>query len=285
VLTLTPPNYDSPGAIKAFLDSQGFGVQKQFGQNFLINPRARSRILDALCLGVTSDDTVWEVGPGLGAMTTGLLERGAKVTAFEVDRGYVDLLKGFFGDAEQEGRFTLIAGDVLKIWQGELERRGLPRVFFGNLPYNIAATLIGDTIAAGVRFDRAVFTVQKEVARRMAAEPGTPDYSSLSVLCTWAYDVTLLFDLAPGNFWPAPKVASAVVTFSPKTPGTQDPKRFAALVRCAFASRRKTLRNNLLPAFGPQLTDEALAAARIDGTRRAETLAVDEFLGLSEYLN
>jgi 16S rRNA (adenine1518-N6/adenine1519-N6)-dimethyltransferase len=277
---LTPPDYNSPGAIKAFLESQGFGAQKQFGQNFLVNPRARARILDALCL--ERGDVVWEVGPGLGAMTSGLIERSARVTAFEVDRGYVDLLKGFFADAEQEGRFTLVAGDVLKTWPGELERGGLPQAFFGNLPYNIAATLIGDTIAAGVRFDRAVFTMQKEVARRMAAEPGMPDYSSLTVLCTWAYHVKLLFDLAPGNFWPAPKVASTVVSFIPRP---ECPPLSVALVRCAFASRRKTLRNNLLPNFGPQLTDAALAATRIDGTRRAETLSVDEFLALDEYLS
>jgi 16S rRNA (adenine1518-N6/adenine1519-N6)-dimethyltransferase len=266
------------------LEQQGLGVQKQFGQNFLVNPRARERIVDALGIpvsGVAEPLRVWEVGPGLGALTALLLGRGAEVTAFEVDRGYVELLRGFFAGEAAAGRFRLIGGDVLKTWPAENASRGPPTAFFGNLPYNIAATLVADTIEAGLRFDTAVFTVQKEVARRMAAAPGTEDYSSLSVLCAFAYAVELLFDLAPGNFWPAPKVASTVVRFTPNAAvPAVTPKDFAALVRTAFSSRRKTLRNNLLPRFGSEQTDAMLASAGIDGKRRAETLNVADFTQL-----
>ena len=107
-------------------------------------------------------------------------------------------------------------GDVLKTWKNYLETTSLPDRFFGNLPYNIAATIIADTIENNIRFDRCVFTVQKEVAQRMTAKPSQDDYSSFSVLCQWAYDVKNIMDLAGGNFWPKPNVDSRAVLFTKK---------------------------------------------------------------------
>ena len=172
-------DYNSPAELKAYLEQNGLAMQKKFGQNFLVNGKARATLADSLA--VQPGMRVWEVGPGLGAMTSELLKRGAVLTVFEIDRGFIDALKTLFSEYEASGALRIVAGDVLKNWKSEAESHGLPDRFFGNLPYNIAASLIGDTIEAHCRFERAVFTVQKEVAERMCAAVGTADYSSFSV--------------------------------------------------------------------------------------------------------
>ena len=243
------PDYNSPSEIKNFLESNGLAMQKKFGQNFLINENARKRIIDAL--DITENSSVWEVGPGLGCMTEEILLRGASLTAFEIDRGFAECLKNFF-DSYAE-KFSLVEGDVLKTWKKERaafsEKTGKenPDRFFGNLPYNIAATLIADTIENQVRFDKCVFTVQKEVAKRMTAKPGTEDYSSFSVLCSWAYDINNVIDLAGTNFWPKPNVDSRAVLFTKKEgfPDCENPKLFCKMQRSLFSSRRKNVKNNL----------------------------------------
>ena len=278
------PDYDSPAKLKSFLDEHGLSMQKRFGQNFLINRAAREKIADAL--DISSDMRVWEVGAGLGALTETLLEKGAApLTAFEIDRGFAALLPVFFEHEQQAGRFALVEGDALKNWQPAINKHGMPERFCGNLPYNIAATLIADTICAGVRFSRCVFTVQKEVALRMAAGEGSADYSAFSVLCRWAYIVKPLFDLAPGNFWPRPDVDSRVVLFERRTDFQmcKDPQRFVRLVHAAFAHRRKTMKNNVAAFFGgAQQADAALTSAGIDPAARAETVSVEQFFRLAD---
>ena len=211
---MTHPDYNSPTELKNFLDQNGLAMQKKFGQNFLINEQARKSIVDGL--DVTCGTTVWEVGPGLGAMTDELLRRGVRLTAFEIDYGFARLLPQFFAGYAKTGAFSLVEGDVLKNWKKIADEQGVPDRFFGNLPYNIAATIIGDTINAGIRFEKCVFTIQKEVGQRMVARPGSADYSSFSVLCQWAYDVRTVLDLAGGNFWPKPNVVSRAVLMSKK---------------------------------------------------------------------
>ena len=240
------PDYNSPAELKKLLDANGFSMQKKFGQNFLINQSAREKLIDAL--DIAEGTTVWEVGPGLGAMTSEMLDRGAKLTAFEIDRGFSSLIKQFFSEYSDKQSFNVIDGDVLKTWYAQTEEgTQLPQRFFGNLPYNIAATIIADTIEKGIRFERCVFTVQKEVALRMCAKPGTEQYSSLSVLCNWAYDVKPLMDLSGANFWPKPNVDSRAVLFTKKEdfPLCNEPFYFIKLQRALFSSRRKTVRNNL----------------------------------------
>ena len=278
------PDYNSPAQIKRFLEQNGLAMQKKFGQNFLVNGQARAAIADAL--SVTAGMGVWEVGPGLGAMTDELLRRGAHLTAFEIDYGFSRLLKDFFADEAARGRFSLVEGDVLKTWKTRADTHGIPDRFFGNLPYNIAAAIIGDTIGALVRFDICVVTVQKEVGQRMVAKPGTDDYSSFSVLCQWAYDVRTVLDLAGGNFWPRPNVASRAVLLTKKAdfPRCKNPQNFMRLLRALFAARRKTVRNNLLPFAGGARTDEALHLANVAPTERAETLSVERLLTLSDAL-
>ena len=281
------PDYDSPLALKAFLDDNGMAMQKKFGQNFLVNRKSRQRLVDALSIGEGSK--VWEIGPGLGAMTEEILSRGAQLTVFEIDRGFARLLKESMGE---NPRFSIIEGDVLKTWKNTGEAQGFPDRLFGNLPYNIAAEIIASTIQEGIRFERAVVTVQKEVAVRMCAKPDSRDYSSFSVLCQWAYTVSPLMDLAGGNFWPRPNVDSRAVVMKKNElwPGCLNPSLFMKLQRALFSSRRKTVLNNLKPwliSSRPPASlkvdpVEILHQAGIDPGARAETLAIQDFLRLSD---
>lgn len=280
------PDYNSPAELKKILDENGFSMQKKFGQNFLINAAARTKLIDAL--DIQKGTRVWEVGPGLGAMTSELLERGANLTVFEIDRGFISLISQFFQSYSQQDSFRIIEGDVIKNWYGQTQNGTmLPQRFFGNLPYNIAATIIADTIEKGIRFDRCVFTVQKEVAVRMAAKPGEDDYSSLSVLCNWAYDVKNLMDLSGANFWPKPNVDSRAVVFTRKEdfPRCKDPKLFIKMQRALFSLRRKTVRNNLQGFLkNKEKTLLYLEKAGIDPMLRAEVLTIDQMLLLSDVI-
>ena len=278
------PDYNSPVALKAFLDENSMAMQKKFGQNFLVNEAARKKIIDFL--DVSDGTTVWEIGPGLGAMTAEILSRGANLSAFEIDHGFARLLKQIFENYSKNGKFFLVEGDVLKAWKKFSDENGLPERFFGNLPYNVAATIIADTINEGVRFEKVVVTIQKEVAQRMSAKAGSENYSSFSVLCQWAYNVKTVLDLAGGSFWPVPNVASRAVLMTKREdfPRCENPVFFMKMIRALFSSRRKTVRNNLLSLVGAEKTDAALEKARIKGSERAENLSVDSLLILSDSL-
>ena len=283
---MTLPDYNSASSLKSILDANGFSMQKKFGQNFLINKDARKKIVDAL--DIQKDTTVWEVGPGLGAMTSEILERGANLTAFEIDKGFASLINQFFEKYKNDNHFRVVEGDVLKTWKNELKNNGQPQRFFGNLPYNIAATLIANTIEQGIRFDKCVFTVQKEVALRMAAKCGSDDYSSFSVMCQWAYDISVIGDLSGANFWPKPNVDSRSVIFTPKEnfPSCNNPALFMKMQRALFSSRRKNVRNNLTQFLSNKdLTLTCLEKANIDPTSRAEVLSIEQMLKLSDVIN
>jgi 16S rRNA (adenine1518-N6/adenine1519-N6)-dimethyltransferase len=282
-------NYDSPTELRAFLDARGLGMRKKLGQNFLINPHARSRLLDAL--EFNPGDDVWEVGPGLGAMTSGLMERGARVTAFELDPAFCRVLGEEFGDKNE---FLLAEGDVLKTWQNA--RGG--DYLLGNLPYNIAAALLADFIEKKKFFKRIVVTVQREVALRMMARPGSPDYSSFSVICASAYKLGPLMVLKGASFYPQPKIDSQGVRLDLLDEPAAHSRLFQPLTRALFSSRRKTIKNNLInfsnsvilkgkgfeAAQANRVGLEALAKSGISGDRRAETLDVADFETLAQAL-
>ncbi len=235
----TALNYDSPTSIKEFLEREGLWVTKRFGQNFLIDRSVRGRIVDALM--VEPGMRVWEIGPGIGAMTELILERRARLIAFEIDHGFVRSLQSLYASS---GDFSVVSGDMLKTWRAQPER---PDRIFGNLPYNAAFAIIADLLELNCVPERMVFTLQKEAARRMAARPGTKDYSSFSVLCASACDVRVLFDIGASSFWPQPRVTSSVVQLVPSAAPVPAElrKSFSDFVRSAFALRRKTLRNSL----------------------------------------
>ena len=286
IFAMTLPDYNSPASLKALLDENGFSMQKKFGQNFLVNATARERIVRAL--EIERGMRVWEIGPGLGSMTKLLLDAGALVTAFEIDKGFIRLLSDFFKAEIDAGTLKIVSGDAVKTWKSVYEESGLPERFFGNLPYSIAATLIADTIECGVRFDRAVVTVQKEVADRMTAKENGEERSSFSVLCQWAYDIKGCADLAPGNFWPKPHVASRAVVMTKKNdfPACENPSLFIKMQRALFSSRRKNIRNNLT-AFtkSADRAERAISEAALDPSLRAEALSLAELLLLSDALN
>jgi 16S rRNA (adenine1518-N6/adenine1519-N6)-dimethyltransferase len=268
-------------------------MRKQLGQNFLINGDARRKLLDALA--VEPGDRVWEIGPGLGAMTAGLLERGAELSAFELDRGFIAALEELFGGRRG---FTLIPGDVFKTWPAARAapgEAGAAPLLLGNLPYNIAAALLADFIEKNCFFTRMVVTVQREVARRMIARPGSADYSSFSVLCASAYAVTPLMVLKGAAFYPAPKVDSQGVRLDLRSDidPAGYPPAFKPLLRGLFSSRRKTIKNNLqnylnshilTDGGGRDLALDLLEKTGLSPDERAENLGLEEFLALAAAL-
>jgi len=283
-------NYDSPKELSAFLNSQGLGMRKKYGQNFLINPMIRERLLDSL--EVSPGDGVWEIGPGLGAMTKGLLAREARVTAFEIDPAFSRILRELFGNNEN---FNLIEGDVLKTWPvaGQEEP-----YLLGNLPYNIAAVLLAVLIEKKRFFQRMVITVQREVAQRMMAKPGTKEYSSFTVLCASVYKVSPLMVIKGPSFYPVPRVDSQGLRLDVLSNRKLPSRLFYPLVRSLFASRRKTIQNNLSnfcasviitdntvkDTLKETMVSEALERSGISGSRRAETLEVEDFARLARIL-
>ena len=269
-------NYNSAVSVKSFLEENGLGMRKRFGQNFLLNPRIRQTLVDAL--EAAPGDAVWEIGPGLGAMTRLLLDRGLIVHAFEIDPGFVKALGGLFAG---EAGFHLIEGDALETWPSQPSSPYL----LGNLPYNIASALLAAFIEQGNFFRRIVVTVQREVALRMAAKPGSPDYSSFSVLCASAYQVKPLMRIKGASFYPPPKVDSQGVLLELREDARAMPPCFYRLVRQLFSSRRKTIKNNLTTMLASQaLTADALERCGIDGSGRAENLAFDNFAALASII-
>jgi 16S rRNA (adenine1518-N6/adenine1519-N6)-dimethyltransferase len=280
-------NYDSPRELRAFLEENGLGMRKKFGQNFLIKSDIRKKLVDAL--EIEKGSHVWEIGSGLGSMTAELLERGARVTAFEIDPGFARVLRELFGAHD---RFTLIEGDIFDTWQ---KAEAAP-FLLGNLPYNIGASLLAEFIEKGKFFKRMVVTVQNEVALRAAAKPLSADYSSFSVLCASAYQVHPLMLIKGPSFYPVPRVDSRGLRFDLRTdidPASY-PVLFYPLLRGLFSSRRKMIKNNLQSfvssgimnwgSSAEPLVRLALEECGLKGDERAETLGVDTFKALAEAL-
>jgi 16S rRNA (adenine1518-N6/adenine1519-N6)-dimethyltransferase len=270
-------NYNSSSALQTFLAENGLGMRKKFGQNFLINPGIRDALIRAL--NAEKGEGVWEIGPGLGAMTRLLLEQGLCVRAFEIDPGFTRILRELFS---ANANFTLVEGDVLKTWSAEPESPYL----LGNLPYNIAATTLADFIEQGRLFKRMVVTVQREVARRMTAVPDSADYSSFSVLCASVYRVKPLMVIKSASFYPRPHVDSqAVLLELREDSGAYRPACLYPLVRRLFTSRRKTIKNNLAAfctARGKPAAMAAEALEHFNGGKRAENLTLEDFLALAK---
>ncbi len=283
--SIEKPDYSSPKSIMSFLEQKGLSPLKKFGQNFMINPYAKSKIISDLSL--LENDTVWEIGAGLGVMTEEILKTKAKkLSSFEIDKGFISLLKSFFIDEIEKKRFSIIEGDVLKNWEGEIEKEGKPTCVFGNLPYNIAATFIGDTISRGIIFEKCVFTVQKEVAERMTSKEGSENYSSFTVICKECYNVEGGLVLSPKSFWPHPSVFSQEVIMT-KREGVKSENLsfFVKVVHTLFSARRKTIKNNIKGLLPTGVTsDFFFEQCGIKGERRSETLSVQEFEKICEML-
>lgn len=272
-----PLNYDSAAALRALLEALGLGARKRWGQNFLINRGAREKIVRAL--EIAGSEEVWEIGPGLGAMTALLLDKARLVRVFEIDPAFQTILEKFFGNLPQ---FSLVKGDVLKTWQDQSPQEASIKVL-GNLPYNIAGAILQRLMRQPITL--AAITVQKEMAQRMAARPKSKEYASFSVWCQLRFNLQLLGDLKPASFYPQPRVDSSIVRLQPKTATDAAVLTLAEnLAKQAFASRRKTLRNNLHAPSGSLQRfsgEELLAAFQQSGappSMRAEELEPPVFL-------
>jgi 16S rRNA (adenine1518-N6/adenine1519-N6)-dimethyltransferase len=247
---------------------------RSLGQHFLVDPGIARRIVARA--EVAPGDSVLEVGPGRGILTQALLEAGARVVAVELDRGLFEALAERFSGAP---RLTLHHGDALRF-----DLAGVPAPFkvVANLPYQVTTPLLFHLLAAGP--ESLVVMVQREVAERMAAAPGTKAYGVLTLGVAARASVARCFAVPPGAFRPRPRVHSAVVRVvphpAPPLPA-EEVDRFMAVVRAALGKRRKTLRNALGALGLPEdrLLD-ALAAAGIDPAVRGETLDLDAFLRL-----
>ena len=275
-------NYSSISEISKVLSSHGLAMTKKFGQNFLIAPEAREQIVHLIA--PSPEMTVWEIGPGLGAITHLLVSSGAAVTAFEIDHGFAAILRDeAFKD---NGNFSLVEGDALETL---FLMDGRPDLVVGNLPYNVGSQIIARMIERSVLPERMVFTLQREVGERMTSLPGDDGYSSFSILTQIDYENEIALTLRPGSFYPAPKVDSAVVVMRRRKESlVSDDIRavFLSLVRSLFAQRRKTIRNNLLSSpffssFGKERIEAAFKAAALSGTERAETLPFPVLIALA----
>ena len=251
--------------------------RKRLGQNFLIDQNIVKKIITLADL--QSDETVVEIGPGRGILTQSLCEKASRVMAIEVDSRLIPFLHELFSPISN---LELIHGDALKFPYHTLPSE---TVIVANLPYNISTPLLFQFFAARTRVRRMVLTLQLEVARRLVAQPGTREYGILSVLTQYFAEARLAFRVSRSCFRPSPEVGSAVVRLDMKPDGSfqnEAVDAFARVVRAAFGHRRKTLFNAMRDAgFSSVQIGTAFLQSNIDGTRRAETLTIQEFEILS----
>ena len=241
-------------------------ARQKLGQHFLVQSAALDRIAAAACPAAPAPSAVIEIGPGRGALTAKLLERASRVIAIEVDPALAAGLRQKFA---AEPRLEIVEADVLATDLGQWGR--LP--IAGNLPYYIATPILERTVR--LEPPRAVFLIQKEVAGRVTAAPGSRDYGYLSVEIALFAKPRLLFDVKPGAFRPPPQVDSSVVLLEPREQpwGIADPDDFLRFVSHCFRHKRKTLRNNLAEAY-----DSEMVRAWPEAELRAEQIPFEGFL-------
>ena len=266
--------------IKPLLAAHGFHFSKAKGQNFLIAPWVPESIAGAA--GVREDVGVLEIGPGVGPLTQQLALRAGKVCAVEVDERLKPILEITL---EGCGNVELVWGDVLKLDIPALVKEKLPGlrpVACANLPYYITSPILTALLEAEC-FQAVTVMVQKEVAQRIAARPGTAEYGAFSVFCQYYAEPELLFDVPAHCFVPQPKVTSAVVTLRVRQArpwDIHDEQLFFRVVRASFAMRRKKLSNGLasgFPELGKAGAEAVLAACGFPENVRGETLGIPEF--------
>ena len=271
--------------IKSLLARHGFRFSKSMGQNFLIADWVPREIAKAS--GAHRDAGVLEIGPGIGCLTRELAGRAGKVVSVELDRSLLPILEETLTDRDN---VEIVSGDILKldIRQTTLEMPWLSGfAACANLPYNITTPAITALIEAQCFFAITVM-IQKEVAQRICAQPGSKDYGAFSVYCQYYTAPELLFEVPPDCFIPAPKVTSAVVRMVPRPAPAEvdDPDHFFRVVKAAFALRRKTLLNSLAANLDRPREDilRALEACGVPPDTRGERLSIPQFAQLSKAL-
>ena len=250
-------------------------MSKKLGQNFLIKRGIVDEIVHAAEL--TVGEPVLEVGPGIGTLTQGLAQSGADVTAIELDRRLLEVLDTTLASYDN---VRIIHGDVLKL-DVPMIMNHKPFKVVANLPYYITTPIIMSLLESKLPIERLVVMVQKEVALRMVAKPGTKDYGALSVAVQYYTEPDIVLDVPPKSFLPAPTVTSSVIrcVLRDKPPvDVIDEKLFFRVVKAGFAQRRKTFSNTMKTAgLTRDRIEELLAKANIDGQRRGETFTLQDF--------
>jgi 16S rRNA (adenine1518-N6/adenine1519-N6)-dimethyltransferase len=259
--------------------------RKRFGQNFLVDEHVLERIVAAAEL--TPADTVLEIGPGLGTLTAALAAQAGQVVAVELDRELLPVLESTVGSLPN---VRILQGDILQLPLDQVLPPGnAPYKVVANLPYYVTSPVLLKFLLADRPWARLVFMVQREVAERLAASPGSKAYGSLSVVLRFSAEPAIMARVPRTAFFPPPEVDSAVVALSPRpAPLPSGPERetFFRVVRGAFGQRRKKLSNALAGAgFPPGAVAAALAEADVDGGRRGETLDLSEFVALAVSLS
>lgn len=275
-------------AVRELLQRHGLHLSRELGQNFLLDEGLAQRL--AALAGVAPGDSVIEVGTGLGVLTRALAARARRVVSIEIDSGLVRALRA---ESLLPPNVELLHADALALDLGELAQRLEPPVrLVANLPYSAATPLLRRLLdLRGLLADWSVM-LQRELAQRLLARCGSSDYGSFAVIHQLTVDVAQQLELAPGSFFPAPKVRSSFVRIWPRVTPLLEPGELARVervVRAAFAQRRKTLFNCLRAAgFAPAgeraVLDAALAAAGIPPSARAETIEPERLLALAREL-
>ena len=274
------PKIASRSVTNHILKAFGLRMSKKLCQNFLIDASIVQGIVDAA--EIQPGERVLEIGPGIGTLTQGLAEAGAEVTAVELDKKLpavlAETLKAY-------DNVTIVPGDILKVNIPEIMGEG-PFKVAANLPYYITTPILMALLERHLPITRMVTMVQKEVAERMIAKPGSRTYGALSVAVQYYTEPEIVLDVPPRSFVPAPEVDSVVIACKVReTPAVDvmDEKMFFRVVKAAFGQRRKTLSNALKGGGLPkEQVRDAMEAAGIDPTRRGETLSLDEFAKLAD---
>ncbi|WP_285289047.1 16S rRNA (adenine(1518)-N(6)/adenine(1519)-N(6))-dimethyltransferase RsmA [Apilactobacillus xinyiensis] len=286
------PDIATPARTQAILNRYHLSAKKSLGQNFLTDLNILQKIVDAA--NVSDADNIIEIGPGIGGLTEQLAKRAKKVLAFEIDQNLLPVLDDTLAEYNN---VKVINQDILQAnlpqtISSEFEEKGPVKVV-ANLPYYITTPIILDLLKGNANFDQIVVMMQKEVADRLVAKPGSKDYGSLSIIIQYLNNTEIAFEVPRTSFIPAPKVNSAIVSLSSRE-NIDNPvfdfDKFCGFVRGCFLHRRKTFWNNLQGLFGktPEIKNElklALQNFDIDAGIRPEKLSIDEYVELANYFH
>lgn len=274
----------------AVLKKYGFSFRKKYGQNFLIDESVLEGIIDTA--EITKDDFVLEIGPGIGTLTQYLATYAGRVCAVEIDRALLPILEDTLSGWDN---VTVLNADILKTdirAIAEEENGGAPLKVCANLPYYITTPILMGLFESGAPFSQLTVMVQKEVAERMIAEPGSKTYGALSLAVRYYTDSEISFIVEPESFMPRPKVESAIVHMKRhSTPpvSVKDEKMLFDVIRASFNERRKTLQNGIANyagfSYSKEQVGEALDKCGLERTVRGEKLSLEEFARLADVLS
>ncbi len=274
----------SPKRIQDIMNLYGMHFSKKWGQNFLIEQNIVENIVRKS--GVTKNDMVLEIGAGIGALTYELSKYANKVLSVEIDKKLIPILSDTLSDCDN---VAIEQGDILKVDLNKLIDKYLDGKIIkvvANLPYYVTTPIIMKFLEEDINVSSLTVMIQKEVAQRLVAEPNTKDYGALSVMAQYRAGIQILMDVPPTAFMPRPKVTSSVVKLDKKNLEVEvlDEKIFFKTVKSAFMKRRKTLKNSLstgLLDITKEEVEKLLSDINIDAARRAETLAIEEFISIA----